>query len=95
MTQITSNKLNNEKLAKIEEEYNKLAHERGAVIQDIVRIERAEESRFLFEDADFSFETIKKLIAPVHSHGRTTHMLPEYLCSSSLQGNGDHKDKLA
>ena len=33
------------------------------MIQDIVRIERAEESRFLFEDADFSFETIKKLIA--------------------------------
>jgi len=57
------NKLNNEKLAKIEEEYNKLAHQRGAVIQDIIRIERAEESRFLFEDADFSFETIKKLIA--------------------------------
>jgi NTE family protein len=59
----SSNKLNNEKLAKIEEEYNKLVHQRGAVIQDIVRIERAEESRFLFEDADFSFETIKKLIA--------------------------------
>jgi len=48
--------------SKIEEEYNKLAHERGAVIQDVVRIERTEESRFLFE-FDFSFETIKKLIA--------------------------------
>jgi NTE family protein len=57
------NKSNNGKLATIEEEYNKLAHQRGAVIQDIVRIERTEESRFLFEDADFSFETIKKLIA--------------------------------
>jgi len=57
------NKFNNEKLATIEEEYNKLAHQRGAVIQDIVRIDRTEESRFLFEDADFSFETIKKLIA--------------------------------
>lgn len=57
------NKFNNEKLATIEEEYNKLAHQRGAVIQDIVRIDRTEESRFLFEDADFSFETIKKSIA--------------------------------
>ena len=52
-----------QKLKTIEQEYNKLAHQCGAVIQDIVRIERAEESRFLFEDADFSFETIKKLIA--------------------------------
>jgi NTE family protein len=49
-------------LTAIEKEYNKLAYQRGAVIQDIVRIERTEESRFLFEDADFSFETIKKLI---------------------------------
>ena len=57
------NKFNNEKFATIEEEYNKFAHQRGAVIQDIVRIERTEDSRFLFEDADFSFETIKKLIA--------------------------------
>jgi NTE family protein len=56
------NKSNDGKLAAIEEEYNKLAHQRGAVIQNIVRIERTEDSRFLFEDADFSFETIKKLI---------------------------------
>jgi NTE family protein len=56
------NKFNNEKLATIEEEYNKFAHQRGAVIQDTVRIERTEDSRFLFEDADFSHETIKKLI---------------------------------
>jgi len=53
------NKSNNRKLATIEEEYNKLAHQRGGVIQDIVRIERTEDSRLLFEDADFSFETIK------------------------------------
>ncbi|MGA9154221.1 MAG: DUF3734 domain-containing protein [Candidatus Nitrosopolaris sp.] len=32
-------------------------------INVVVRIERTEDSRFLFEDADFSFETIKKLIA--------------------------------
>jgi hypothetical protein len=59
----SSNKMKDEKLKKIEQEYNKLAYRRGAVIQDIVRIERTEESRFLFEDADFSYETIKKLIA--------------------------------
>lgn len=51
-----------QKLSKIEQEYDKLAHERGAIIRDIVRIERKEESRSLFEDADFSVETIKKLI---------------------------------
>ena len=56
------NKLNKEKFTKIEEEYDKLAHQRGAIIREIVRIERAEESRSLFEDADFSDETIKKSI---------------------------------
>jgi NTE family protein len=34
------NKLNKEKFTKIEEEYDKLAHQRGAIIQEIVRIER-------------------------------------------------------
>ena len=63
----SSNKSNNEKLLKIDEEYNKLAYERGAVIQDIVRIGRAEESRFLFEDADFSFKTIKNIILRLNS----------------------------
>jgi len=37
------NKSNNRKLATIEEEYNKLAHQRSAVIQDIVRLERRED----------------------------------------------------
>jgi NTE family protein len=55
-------KLNKEKFTKIEEEYEKLAHQRGAIIQEIVRIERIEESQSLFEDADFSVETIKKSI---------------------------------
>ena len=45
------NNSNNRKLPTIEEEYNKLAHQRGAVLQDIVRIERTGDSRFLFEDA--------------------------------------------
>ena len=56
------NKLSKEKFTKIEEEYDKLAHQRGAIIRVVVRIERAEESRSLFEDADFSDETIKKSI---------------------------------
>ncbi len=47
---------------KIEPEYHKLACERGAIIQGIIRIERKEESHFIFEDADFSVATIKQLI---------------------------------
>jgi NTE family protein len=39
-----------------------LAEERGAVIEDITRIERAEDLHFIFEDIDFSVATIKKLI---------------------------------
>jgi NTE family protein len=44
------------------EEYHKLARERGAIIDDIIRIERTEHVHFLFEDADFSLATIRKLI---------------------------------
>ena len=47
---------------KIEKEYHKLADEKGAIIQQITRIERNEDVHFLFEDADFSVDTIKKLI---------------------------------
>ena len=50
------------KLAKIEQEYHKLACERGTIIKEIVRIKRYEHSHFLFEDADFSIVTIKELI---------------------------------
>jgi NTE family protein len=46
----------------IEKEYHKLADERGAIIEQITRIERNEDVHFLFEDADFSINTIKKLI---------------------------------
>ena len=53
---------NKKKLDEIEPEYNKLACERGAIIKEIVRIERKEESHYLFEDADFSLNTVKKLI---------------------------------
>ena len=51
-----------ERFDKMELEYNKLAHQRGAIIKEIVRIERPEKTHFLFEDADFSIATIKKLI---------------------------------
>jgi NTE family protein len=50
------------KLEEIEPEFHKLACQRGAIIKEIIRIERKEESHFLFEDADFSRGTIKKLI---------------------------------
>lgn len=47
---------------KLEPEYHKLAKERGAIIKEVIRIERKEESFFIFEDADFSLTTIRKLI---------------------------------
>lgn len=51
-----------ESFREIEKEYHKLADERGAIIKKITRIERTEDMLFLFEDADFSISTIKKLI---------------------------------
>ncbi len=53
---------NKKKFAEIEPEFNKLARQRGAIINEIVRIERKEDTHYLFEDADFSIATIKKLI---------------------------------
>jgi NTE family protein len=50
------------KLKEIQPEYEKLASQRGAIIRDIIRIERQEESHFLLEDADFSLSTIRHLI---------------------------------
>lgn len=50
------------KFEEIEPEYHKLACERGAIIKQIIRVERQEDSPFLFEDADFSIDTIKQLI---------------------------------
>jgi NTE family protein len=50
------------RFTKIEPEYHKLADARGAIIDEITRIERTEDAPFLFEDADFSLATIKKLI---------------------------------
>ena len=54
--------INKKKLAEIEPEFNKLACQRGAIIKEIIRIERKEDSHYLFEDADFAIDTIKKLI---------------------------------
>jgi NTE family protein len=51
-----------DRFMKMELEYNKLARHRGAIIREFVRIERPEKNHFLFEDADFSIATIKKLI---------------------------------
>jgi NTE family protein len=51
-----------ERFLKMEKEYHRLASERGAIIDDIIKIERSEDVHFLFEDADFSSATIKKLI---------------------------------
>lgn len=51
-----------ERFDKMEREYNKLASKRGAIIKKIVRIERPKKTHFLFEDADFSVTTIRKLI---------------------------------
>lgn len=51
-----------ERFSKIEPEYHKMADARGAIIDEIIRIERTEDAPFLFEDADFSLATIKKLI---------------------------------
>ncbi len=51
-----------EEFRKIEQEYHKLAEERGAIIEQVTRIERTEEAHSLFEDTDFSAGTIKNLI---------------------------------
>lgn len=51
-----------EKMKKLEPEYHKLASKRGAIIKNIVRIERKEDTHFLLEDADFSLSKIKHLI---------------------------------
>lgn len=50
------------KIANLEQEYNRLASDRGAIIEQIIRIKRREHSHFLFEDADFSLDTIRGLI---------------------------------
>ena len=54
---------NKAKFQELQTEYDKLASQRGAIIREIIRIERQEESHFLLEDADFSQSKIKHLIS--------------------------------
>ena len=51
-----------DELKQLQNEYHKLASQRGAIIKNIVRIERTEDTHFLLEDADFSLSKIKHLI---------------------------------
>jgi NTE family protein len=53
---------NKDRFNELQKEYEKLASQRGAIIRDIIRIERQEESHFLLEDTDFSLSKIKSLI---------------------------------
>ncbi len=53
---------NKPELEAIKQEYNRLVFEQGGVIKKIIRIERKADVHYLFEDADFSSGTIKKLI---------------------------------
>lgn len=46
----------------VEKKYSEIKSQRGSIIRKIIRIERPEKTPFLFEDADFSETTIKKLI---------------------------------
>lgn len=54
---------NKKKFQELQPEYQKLTRAHGAIIKQIVRVERNESTHFLFEDADFSAQTIKNLIA--------------------------------
>lgn len=66
MHEIIAGSLDEKTVSKFKElsegEYCKLIQQRGAIIRHVVRIERREDTHFLFEDADFSFDTIKHLI---------------------------------
>lgn len=50
------------RLEQLEKEYQKIASDRGGIINQIIRIQRSEHMHFLFEDADFSLATVKELI---------------------------------
>lgn len=51
-----------ERFLRLEQEYHKVATVRGAIIDQVIKIERKEEVPFIFEDADFSMRTVRKLI---------------------------------
>ena len=71
-----------------EKEYHKLVQQRGAIIRNIVRIERSEDTHFLFEDADFSLGTIKHLIK--QGEQDADDALKKYSISSNKSENLKH-----
>ena len=46
----------------LQPEYKKLARAHGGIIKQIARVDRREKTHFLFEDVDFSLQTVKNLI---------------------------------
>lgn len=59
---LESDEVNKKKIQEMESEYQELTRAHGGIIKQIVRVERNENIPFLFEDADFSLQTIKDLI---------------------------------
>ena len=59
---IDLSKIDQEQLKKIRQKYKKIKHERGAEIKDILYITRDEPFPHIYENADFSPETIKASI---------------------------------
>ena len=53
---------NKARLEKIRPDCDELVHNQGAIISEVIRIQRKETEHFIFEDADFSLRTIKRLI---------------------------------
>ena len=59
---IDLSKVDQEQLKKIRRKYKKIKHERGAEIKDLIYITRDESFPHMYENADFSPETIKESI---------------------------------
>ena len=62
---VSSSKLdekNKVRFEKIQSECNRVANEHHTILNKVTRIQRKETEHFIFEDADFSVATIKKLI---------------------------------
>ncbi|MFZ1876789.1 MAG: hypothetical protein WAU25_07125, partial [Nitrososphaeraceae archaeon] len=59
---IDLSKVDQEQLKKIRRKYKKIKHERGAEIKDLIHITRDESFPHMYENADFSPQTIKESI---------------------------------
>lgn len=81
------------RLQQIQQEYHKLCHERGAAMKDITRIERKEESQFIFEDADFSLPTIRKLIKQGEQEADAVLAKKSYSDEKELRAKEPEPDK--